>query len=93
MMRSFGYAAAVAGLPHLQAKERVIASSGAFMRGYRRATAGADFLPAREEMFAHLLEALTLERTLYEVRYELQTRPDWARIPIAYLHELAEVGP
>ncbi len=28
-----------------------------------------------------MLDVLELEKTLYELRYELQMRPDWAQIP------------
>jgi predicted trehalose synthase len=28
-----------------------------------------------------MLDVLELEKTLYELRYELQMRPDWAPIP------------
>jgi predicted trehalose synthase len=28
-----------------------------------------------------MLDVLELEKTLYELRYELQMRPDWAHIP------------
>jgi predicted trehalose synthase len=28
-----------------------------------------------------MLDVLELEKTLYELRYELQMRPDWASIP------------
>jgi len=39
-----------------------------------------------------------LDKALYEVRYELGSRPDWIRIPIAGLMELLgddppDVGP
>ena len=32
-----------------------------------------------------MLDAFELEKMLYEVRYELQNRPDWVRIPVQAL--------
>ena len=34
---------------------------------------------------AGLLHALELEKVLYEIRYEVNNRPDWARIPVSAL--------
>ena len=34
---------------------------------------------------AVLLTALTLDKALYELAYELNSRPDWVRIPLAGL--------
>ena len=46
---------------------------------------------ADEVAFAHdiisLLDALELEKVLYELRYELSHRPDWASIPARALLE------
>ena len=36
-----------------------------------------------------LLGALTIEKALYEVAYELNSRPDWVRIPLTGLMKLA----
>jgi maltose alpha-D-glucosyltransferase/alpha-amylase len=36
-----------------------------------------------------LLELFEIEKALYELRYELQNRPDWAGIPLASLTALA----
>jgi maltose alpha-D-glucosyltransferase/alpha-amylase len=35
-----------------------------------------------------LLELFTLEKACYELRYELDNRPDWVEIPLAGLREL-----
>jgi maltose alpha-D-glucosyltransferase / alpha-amylase len=53
-----------------------------FLRGYREATAGADFLPANPATFRRLLEGFRLSKALYEVLYELNNRPAWVRIPL-----------
>jgi predicted trehalose synthase len=37
-----------------------------------------------------MLRAFELEKLLYEVRYELQNRPDWVRIPVQALLRMEE---
>ena len=59
-----------------------------FLRGYRDATAGAAFLPRDDESTAILLDALILAKASYELRYELNARPDWVGIPLAGIEEL-----
>ena len=39
-----------------------------------------------------LLDLFILEKTLYEVRYELAQRPDWVGIPLRGLHRLFAPG-
>jgi maltose alpha-D-glucosyltransferase/alpha-amylase len=94
MLRSFGYAA-YAGLmnytarhpedvtrlePWAQLWER---SAGAeFLRAYRGAAQGADFLPPKDADFRKLLNVFLLDKALYEVLYELNSRPAWVRIPL-----------
>jgi maltose alpha-D-glucosyltransferase / alpha-amylase len=41
-----------------------------------------ELLPGRDDEVSVLLKAWTLEKALYEVRYELNSRPDWAEIPL-----------
>ncbi len=53
-----------------------------FLRAYRRTAGNARFLPAREEDFRMLLDIFLLDKALYEVRYELNSRPAWLRIPL-----------
>jgi maltose alpha-D-glucosyltransferase/alpha-amylase len=102
MLRSFGYAAAVAGQPASVRDEkdraRVVEplalwrreTSAAFLRGYRTAINGAASFPADDTTLARLIEAFTLEKALYELRYELASRPDWVAIPLsAILEQLA----
>ena len=91
MVRSFAYAAGAAALLH-----GVAAPEGwewscraAFLDGWR-ATVDPRLLPASEGGFERLLELFELERLLYELRYELGNRPDWASIPVAGLERLLE---
>jgi trehalose synthase-fused probable maltokinase len=85
MLRSFDYAEATVQLEGQPAGERVGPARQAFLEGYRAATRGAPFLPQGEESFNAFLDAFELEKMLYEVRYELQNRPDWVRIPVQAL--------
>jgi maltose alpha-D-glucosyltransferase/alpha-amylase len=94
MLRSFGYAA-YAGLmnytarhpedvtrlePWAQLWERSAAAE--FLRAYRDAAQGADFLPPRQVDFRKLLNVFLLDKVVYEILYELNSRPAWVRIPL-----------
>jgi predicted trehalose synthase len=81
MLRSFSYAASVAGLAPAARRRAVAATKGAFLRGWREAVRGSNLLPSSEADARAMLDVLELEKTLYELRYELQMRPDWAAIP------------
>ena len=81
MLRSFSYASSVAGLGPAARRRAVSATKGAFLRGWRDAIRGTGLLPASEADARTVLDVLELEKTLYELRYELQMRPDWAHIP------------
>jgi len=94
MLRSFNYAAysALRGATAERAndgealRERVALWEErvreAFLEGYEGGAMGsASYLEDRGETTA-LVELFTLEKALYEVRYELDNRPDWISIPI-----------
>jgi maltose alpha-D-glucosyltransferase/alpha-amylase len=57
-------------------------TSASYLRGYRRVTESAAFLPADDEEWAILLDALLLQKAFYELNYELNNRPDWITIPL-----------
>ncbi len=101
MLRSFSYAA-YATLVNYTARrpqdlatlepwarfwERSVAAE--FLRAYRQAAQGADFLPADESDFQNLLDAFLLDKALYEVLYELNSRPAWVRIPLMGIMSLS----
>jgi maltose alpha-D-glucosyltransferase / alpha-amylase len=100
MLRSFGYAAAVAldeataERPHDRQRLAPLVlnwrreSESAFMEAYREAVNGSATYPQKHEDAARLIELFVLEKALYEVRYELDLRPEWLRIPIAGLLEM-----
>jgi maltose alpha-D-glucosyltransferase/alpha-amylase len=62
--------------------------SAAFLRGYFAALAGSDLLPHDPAARRIQLDAHLLDKALYEVRYELEHRPDWIGIPIRGLAAL-----
>ena len=43
--------------------------------------------PTRDERQA-LLDVYLLEKAVYELRYELNNRPDWVRIPLQGIRHL-----
>jgi trehalose synthase-fused probable maltokinase len=88
MLRSFDYAEATVQLEGQAAGERVAPARQAFLEGYRTATRGTPFLPQDDATFYAMLDAFELEKMLYEVRYELQNRPDWVRIPVQALSKM-----
>jgi maltose alpha-D-glucosyltransferase/alpha-amylase len=67
--------------------------SRAFLEGYDDtmqaavAAGGPRLLPRAAEDRRLLLDVLVLEKALYELRYELETRPEWVRIPIEGLRQ------
>jgi maltose alpha-D-glucosyltransferase / alpha-amylase len=97
MLRSFDYARAVAhehavaGRPDAAQlltadfADWQAATVAGFMEGYREGVAGGSCWPADERDAARLIALFEIEKALYELRYELDNRPAWARVPIAGL--------
>jgi len=85
MLRSLGYAGAKVELDGAPRSDRVQRSRAAFLDGYLGAVQGSFLLPSGDEDCLGLLHALELEKVLYEIRYEVNNRPDWARIPVSAL--------
>jgi maltose alpha-D-glucosyltransferase/alpha-amylase len=50
-------------------------------------------VPGDRAQLERLLEVLLLEKAVYEVGYELGSRPDWAIIPLSSVLEMLEPGP
>ena len=47
-------------------------------------------MPAGSLAIERLLAVFELEKAVYELRYELDNRPDWVRIPVAGIQRLIE---
>ncbi len=94
MLRSFAYAAtAVEFLRGAEAppgwEERARAE---FLGGYLQ-TVDPSTIPPGPEAFDKLLSVFELEKAVYELRYELNMRPDWVPIPVAGILRILEEAP
>jgi maltose alpha-D-glucosyltransferase/alpha-amylase len=104
MIRSFEYAAAYGlrngprraeDVPALQPWARLWSrwASAQFLRGYLELAGEAAFMPHDPGELAALLEFYILDKTVYELRYELNNRPDWVAIPLEALLRRIEAEP
>jgi maltokinase len=91
MLRSFAYAATAAELLHdtpapegWEDEARV-----QFLDGYLE-TVDSTLLSSGSLAIERLLTVYELEKAVYELRYELDNRPDWVRIPVAGIQRLIE---
>jgi len=66
--------------------------AGTFLGSYLESVAGAAFLPERREELEALLDFLLLEKAVYELGYEANSRPDWIEIPARGILNLLEGG-
>jgi predicted trehalose synthase len=91
MLRSFAYAATAAQLTRgadvaddweERARER-------FLEGYLE-TVDPSLLPPGEAAIERMLAVFELEKAVYELRYELDNRPDWVAIPVAGIERLMQ---
>jgi trehalose synthase-fused probable maltokinase len=91
MLRSFAYAASAATIqrgidPPADWEQR---ARDEFLEGYLQ-TVEASLLPAGRDAVGRLLAIFELEKAVYELRYELNHRPDWVAIPVAGIQRLLE---
>jgi maltokinase len=91
MLRSFAYAASASELQRKRAappgwEER---AREAFLSGYFE-TVDSVLMPPGEAPTRTLLSIFELEKAVYELRYELNNRPDWVGIPVAGIARLLE---
>jgi predicted trehalose synthase len=91
MLRSFAYAVSAVEILRGTAAPEGWESRARdeFLKGYRE-TAEAALLPAGEAAFQRLLMVFELEKAVYELRYELNNRPDWIHIPVAGILRMLE---
>ena len=66
------------------------AASAAYLRGYREALAGSPIVPQDDAEFDRLVRLFAIEKCVYEIGYELNSRPDWLHIPVLGLEELLD---
>jgi maltokinase len=90
MLRSFAYAASASQLqrgvePPAGWEDR---AREEFLLGYR-STIDQSLVPSGGAM-DKLLAVFELEKAVYELRYELNNRPDWVKIPVAGILRLLE---
>ena len=104
MLRSFSYAAfaglkqfeqareSSAGQPHVEKWSKAWENSAAaeFLRTYAEVIAQKPGLLPSVQETQTLLEAFVLEKSLYELLYELNNRPAWIHIPIAGILSLCK---
>jgi maltose alpha-D-glucosyltransferase/alpha-amylase len=64
-----------------------------FLDGYADTAVGQPFLPDDPADRRLLVELFLLEKACYEVRYELDHRPDWVAIPLHALADLVSTFP
>ncbi|HEV7805769.1 MAG TPA: hypothetical protein VGO80_08125 [Solirubrobacteraceae bacterium] len=91
MLRSFAYAASASqllrGVPAPAGWEQRARTD--FLDAYLAAVEPA-LLPAGRPAIEKLLAIFELEKAVYELRYELNNRPDWVSIPVAGIARLLE---
>jgi maltokinase len=91
MLRSFSYAAAGARIlrgtaPPSDWEDR---ARETYLDGYRERV-DPSLLPPGQQAFDQLLAVFELEKAVYELRYELNNRPDWVGIPVAGIVRLLD---
>jgi maltose alpha-D-glucosyltransferase / alpha-amylase len=102
MLRSFNYAAWAALMkyssrrpedqtrlePWAQLWDR--AMSAEFMHAYCKTISSGALVPKNPSSFRALLDLYLLEKAFYELAYELNSRPDWVKIPLMGIASLLE---
>jgi maltose alpha-D-glucosyltransferase/alpha-amylase len=63
-----------------------------FLKEYLNVSAQGRFLPSSHEELRVLLDTYLLEKSIYELGYELNNRPGWAKIPLHGICQLIAAG-
>lgn len=101
MLRSFHYATMVALQKKKYTKEEMLKLlqwgklwtqivSTTFLKSYFSYSENDNFLPTTSENRDILLNAILLEKALYECLYELNNRPEWLEVPITGILDILE---
>jgi maltose alpha-D-glucosyltransferase/alpha-amylase len=100
MIRSFGYVASVgsqAASRRTQRSEPLIDAwadmwetwvAAVFLQTYVTTLRGSSLVPTSLEDFSKLLNLFVIEKAFYELRYELNNRPDWVHVPLRTIARL-----
>ena len=91
MLRSFAYVASAAGMLHDRTAPEDFEQRAreTFLQNYL-AHVDPTLLPSGEAAVSNLLSIYELEKAIYELRYEIDNRPDWISIPVAGISRLLE---
>jgi maltose alpha-D-glucosyltransferase/alpha-amylase len=105
MLRSFDYAAwkvALARSGKRPEEEAAIEgwlsawreeTARCFLEGYFQAVKGQPFIPPSQKERQDLLRIFTVEKSFYELKYEMNNRPDWIGLPVrGILRIIREAG-
>jgi maltose alpha-D-glucosyltransferase / alpha-amylase len=64
--------------------------SAIYLKAYADAAAQGSFLPRSREELSAILGVYLLEKSVYELGYELNNRPDWVKLPLRGILQLLE---
>jgi len=97
MLRSFGYAPAVAMATQDEdvtalARAWEARNRACFLDGYLTRADDAAILPEDPAARSAVLAAFELDKAIYEVAYEQSHRPEWVEIPTRAVAQLVEAG-
>ena len=106
MIRSFHYASRVAAAQltgdlatsnALEALDPLLglwypSVAGMFLRSYLETAGGASFVPSDPDQLATLLGFHLLEKAVYELGYEANSRPDWVSVPAQGILDLLDTA-
>jgi trehalose synthase-fused probable maltokinase len=90
MLRSFAYAVTAAELRGIEVPEEWEGRAREEFRAGYYDTVDHSIVPPGRDATEKLLAIFELEKAVYELRYELNNRPDWAGIPVAGMLRLLE---
>ena len=94
MIRSFGYVASVASQAAIRVNpgsETLVEGwaavwetwiSAVFLQAYVSASCGSRIVPRSTDDVARLVGLFIVDKAFYELRYELNNRPDWVHVPL-----------
>jgi maltose alpha-D-glucosyltransferase / alpha-amylase len=66
--------------------------SGTFLDSYLETAGQADYLPSDLAQLTQLFDFFVLEKAIYELGYEANSRPEWVDIPARGILDILEIG-